>query len=164
MGCGGAGWGGVGRGRAGVNAHGGLFLPLCWGRGPGAHAGLWGTSLGAGNRSHVKSYCCAFCRVRVGMEPAERRPEGARVLAWGEGWPLRTQRSLGPSRLASPVLRSRVEGAPRILTVCVCTSTQCALHAGRCTRVPCRKDSKSAAPPAAPGSPARLVWSGLCPP
>lgn len=146
VGWGGAGWGGVG----GVNSHGGLFLPPCWGRGPGTDARLWGTGLGAGSRNHVKSYCCAFCRVRVGMEAREDLRMGM-----GGGGAAPNSAELGSLTPRLPVLLPHAEGLPQIPTAGLCTSSRAGPPRRPCARVSCRKDSECCS--------SSLVGAGLCP-
>lgn len=150
------GWGGVGWGKmrwGGVNSHRGLFLPLCWGRGPGTGARLWGTGLGAGSRNHVKSCCCAFCRVRVGVEARE----DLRIGHGGSG-AAPNSAELGPlrPRFPSPALPCG-RHSPNTDQQCVyAPPPRCGLHTGDVPVSPAGR-LKIAAPPAGPGSPASLV-------
>lgn len=103
-----------------------------------------------------ESHCCAFCRVRVGMEAREdlRMGMGGGGAAPNSGEPG----SLTP-RLPSPA-PPRGRHSPNT-AVCLCTSPRRALHAGGAPESPagrtqCCSSSRS-------GSAASLVGAGLCP-
>ena len=139
----------------GVNSNGELFLPLCWGRGPGSDAGQWVMGQDTGSRNHViKSYCRAFCRARGG-HPGQRRSEDVlRLASEDEEGLLGTQPRWDLSGLTSPVLLSVGKAFPKTLTVCF-------MH--RHPGVPSIPGGAPVfTPRAGAGSPASLAWSGLC--